>query len=370
MTDYYSTLTKWIKKKAQDFGFVEIGIAAAAINSQSQAKYREWLAAGFHGQMDYLNNNQQLRFNPQLLQPQTVTIISVALPYLQQQPQQHLQRLQNSEQGYISAYALGRDYHKVVKQKLEQLAAAINDYLKDTNLSHHYRVFSDSAPIMEVELASNANLGWKGKHSLLISKNHGSMFFLGEIFTNLPLIAENQPPPVQHCGSCTKCLRICPTQAIIAPQVLDARRCISYLTIENPGIIPVEFRRAIANRIYGCDDCQLLCPWNKFAVLSHEADFATRHNLDNQSLIELFNWSESEFKQRMAGSAIYRIGYQRWQRNLAVAIGNAPFNENNLNTLCQHLPLATPLVAEHIQWAINEQTHKQALRNLSCVTNL
>lgn len=363
MTDYYSTLTEWIKKKARDFGFVEIGIAVTTIDPHSQARFREWLAAGFHGQMDYLANNQQLRFNPQLLQPQTVAIISVALPYLQQKPQRHLERLQNAEQGYISAYALGRDYHKVVKQKLEKLAAAINDYIKMADISHRYRVFSDSAPIMEVELASNANLGWKGKHSLLISKNHGSMFFLGEIFTNLPLIADNQLKHTQHCGSCTKCLQICPTQAIIAPQVLDARRCISYLTIENPGIIPVEFRRAIANRIYGCDDCQLLCPWNKFAALSLEADFATRHELDNQTLIELFNWSESEFKQRMAGSAIYRIGYQRWQRNLAVAIGNAPSNENNLNALHNRLPLAAPLVAEHIQWAIEEQSQKQALNH-------
>lgn len=361
MTDYYNTLKEWIKKKADDFGFIEIGIAPVTISPQSQTKFREWLAAGFHGQMDYLINNQQLRFNPQLLQPQTMSIISVAVPYLEKNLVQHQKRLQNSEHGYISTYALGRDYHKVVKQRLEKFASAINNQLQAANLLHHYRVFSDSAPIMEVELAKNANVGWKGKNTLLITKNHGSLFFLGEIFTNLPLPADTQLSGKAHCGSCTKCLQICPTQAIIAPQVLDARRCISYLTIENKDSIPLEFRRAIANRIYGCDDCQLFCPWNKFAVLSNNPDFSTRHNLDQTTLLELFSWSESEFKQRMAGSAIYRIGYQCWQRNLAVGLGNAPFAAANVIALRQRLPLAQAMVAEHIHWAIDEQLQKQSL---------
>lgn len=355
MTNYYSTLKEWIKKKATDFGFSEIDVATIQINPENQDKFRTWLLRGFHGKMEYLNRNLDLRFNPQLLQPETCSIICVMFPYLAQNTEQHKIRLKNPEHGYVSAYALGRDYHKVVKQNLEKLSQEINNYLKKDNLLHKYRVFCDSAPIMEVELARNAFLGWKGKNTLLINKNHGSMFFLGEIFTNLPLPAENLPVHKEHCGSCTKCIQICPTQAIIAPQLIDARRCISYLTIENPEPIPVEFRKAIGNRIYGCDDCQLFCPWNKFASLSQNPDFTPRNQLDSTTLLELFNWDENEFKQKMAGSAIYRVGYQSWQRNIAIGLGNAPYSLQIIDSLKNKLTTASPLVAEHIQWALDQQ---------------
>ena len=357
--DIFNQLKDAIKAKAADFGFLSAGIANIIITAETREQYKKWLNAGYHGEMNYLQNNQILRFNPSQLHQETLSVISVQVPYLYDTLDYHQKRLIKLDQPYISAYALGRDYHKVVKQKLKQYAEWINQLLAHHNLNHQYRVFSDSAPILEVELAATTKLGWRGKNTLLVNRNYGSMFFIGEIFTNLPL--EPDLPTTSHCGSCERCIDKCPTQAIIAPTIIDARRCISYLTIENKGIIPVEFRRLIGNRIYGCDDCQLYCPWNKFSIKSTDYDFKPRNNLDNIGLLELFNWSEAEFISKMQGSAIYRIGYQSWQRNLAIGLGNAPYSSLIIATLEDKQNHSSQLVAEHICWAINEQTTKKII---------
>ena len=352
----YAQLTQVIKAKAPDFGFLEAKIAALTIDPTAQSEFNLWLAQKFAGTMHYLEKNTNLRFNPELLHPGSLAIICVKAPYLQDSIAHHKQRLTQADAAYISSYALGRDYHKVVKQQLKKYTHWISQQLQAYNLSPDYRVFSDSAPIMEVQLAAQAGLGWRGKNTLLIHKHHGSMYFLGEIFTNLPLPADNAT--TNHCGSCHKCLDVCPTQAFSSAYVLDARKCISYLTIENPGVIPLEFRRAIGNRVYGCDDCQLFCPWNKFSRLGTLEDFAVRNNLDSSSLVELFKWNEAEFKFRLQGSPIYRIGYPAWQRNLAVGLGNAAYSATIVELLQQQLQYTSPMVAEHILWAIAEQQAK------------
>ena len=352
----YNILKTLIKAKASDFGFLEAAIATIQIPEDAQNKFRLWLEQGFAGDMHYLERNLPLRFNPELLQLGTVAIICVKAPYLQALPASHKQRLADGEQAYISSYALGRDYHKVVKQQLRHYCDWINQQLTEWSLNATHRVFTDSAPIMEIVLASQAGLGWRGKNTLLIHKQHGSLFFLGEIFTTLPLPADKAS--TNHCGSCHKCLDICPTKAFSAPYVLDARKCISYLTIENQGSIPVEFRSAIGNRVYGCDDCQLFCPWNKFSQISSLPDFKVRNSLDTASLFELFSWSEEEFNLRLQGSAIYRIGYQAWQRNLAVGLGNAPYSAAIVTLLQSRLSSASDMLAEHIAWAIEQQLAK------------
>jgi epoxyqueuosine reductase len=265
------------------------------------------------------------------------------------------QVLADGERAFISRYSLGRDYHKVVRNRLAQLADRIRVVVGDFN----GRVFTDSAPVMEVELACKAGLGWRGKHTLLLSREHGSWFFLGEIFLNLPLPLDE--PQQDHCGTCTRCIEICPTQAIIAPYRLDARRCISYLTIELRGSIPVELRSLIGNRIYGCDDCQLVCPWNSFAQPSVEPDFKIRHGLDDVSLAELFAWEEAEFKDKLAGSAIYRIGHERWLRNIAVALGNAPESVAATAALQSRAGHPSELVREHVAWALERQSSPNKL---------
>lgn len=348
----YNIISQKILGLSSQFGFLEASIAKIKIDQDTSNKFQEWLRNNFHGEMKYLERNTELRFNPELLHDNTLSIICVKIPYLKNSITNHKQRL-SSDNAYVSSYALGRDYHKVVKQHLNAYAKAINTYLKEFNLEQNYRAFTDSAPILEVELAQNSGLGWRGKNTLLLNKNEGSMFFLGEIFTNLPLIA-SEDITHNHCGSCKKCLDICPTNAFVSPYVLDAKRCISYLTIENNGPIPIEFRKAIGNRIYGCDDCQIFCPWNKFSKVTTINDFNVRNNLDTLSLIEAFSWDLKTWQEKMQGSAIYRIGYDNWLRNVAIALGNAKTSTLIINSLKSKLNYPNQMVQEHIKWALEQ----------------
>jgi epoxyqueuosine reductase len=294
------------------------------------------------------------RTRPAELVPNTLRVIAVRLDYLPPNATDSESVLQNSEKAFISRYALGRDYHKVLRNKLQKLCEKIQAELANFNIdSFEYRVFTDSAPVLEVALAEKSGLGWRGKHTLLINKERGSWFFLGEIYTNLPLTID--APASNHCGTCSSCMEVCPTQAITAPYEVDARRCISYLTIELKGSIPLELRPLIGNRVYGCDDCQLFCPWNKFAEITKETDFAVRNGLDDISLIECFNWSEEEFKANMAGSAIYRIGYDQWLRNIAVGLGNAKSSPEIIAALQSRIDNASEMLREHIIWALDSQ---------------
>ena len=312
--------------------------------------HEQWIKKGLHGDMDYMAKHGTKRTRPNELVPNTVRIISARLDYLPPNSKDSWQTLQNSDKAFISRYALGRDYHKVMRQKLQKLSDKIAAEISE----FEYRVFTDSAPVLEVALAEKAGLGWRGKHTLLLNKNHGSWFFLGEIYTNLPLPTDEKA--TNHCGTCSACITICPTQAITAPYEVDARRCISYLTIELKTAIPLEFRPMIGNRVYGCDDCQLICPWNKFAEITKEPDFNIRNGLDDISLVECFGWSEAEFQQKMAGSAIYRIGYTQWLRNIAVGLGNAPSSLEVVDALKGRENDASELLREHIEWAL--QQHK------------
>ncbi len=345
----FAALANDIKIWGHARGFQEVGISDTAL-TQEEKYLGEWLDRGFHGDMDYMARHGVKRARPGELIPGTLRVITVRLNYQPPAAKESWEVIEDADAAFISRYALGRDYHKVLRAKLQQLADDIAAKIGDFS----YRVFTDSAPVMEVSLARKAGLGWRGKHTLLLSRDAGSLFFLGEIYTDLPLPIDGETS--EHCGTCEKCIDICPTKAIIAPYQLDARRCISYLTIENKGAIPVEFRAAMGNRIYGCDDCQLVCPWNKYAKLTGENDFAIRHHLDDVTLLELFAWTESEFNQKMEGSAIRRIGYQSWQRNLAVALGNALLKsvdgERIRAALVAARVEATALVAEHIDWAL------------------
>ena len=325
-------------------GFAAIGVARAE-PGQAVDGLHQWLAKGCHGEMDYMARHADLRAEPAQLHPGTITVISTAVDYLP-----HLKTAEHPEQAAISRYAQGRDYHKLIRNRLQKLADAITEIIGPFG----YRVFSDSAPVMEVEFARQAGLGWRGKHTLLLSKQ-GSWRFLGEIYTDLPLPPD--APIEEHCGSCTACLDACPTQAIIAPYQVDARRCISYLTIELAGAIPAEFRPLIGNRIYGCDDCQLCCPWNRFAQLG-DPDFAPRQGLDSASLAELFAWTEAQFNERLAGNPIRRIGHERWLRNIAVALGNAGGSEIARQALQSRQDHSSPTVREHVAWALLPQCEK------------
>ena len=352
-TPDFARLSQQIKTWGRELGFNEVGISDTDLAIEE--KYlQQWLEQGRHGTMDYMARHGVKRGRPDELVPGTVRVISVRLNYVAPNAKESWGVLEDPDAAYISRYALGRDYHKVMRHKLQKLADKIIAEVDDFS----YRVFTDSAPVMEVALARKAGLGWRGKHTLLLSREAGSMFFLGELFTNLPLTADG--PVSEHCGTCSKCIDICPTRAITAPYQLDARRCISYLTIENKGAIPEEFREAMGNRIYGCDDCQLVCPWNKYAKLATEIDFNIRHQLDDVTLIELFSWTEQQFNDRMEGSAIRRIGYDAWSRNIAVAIGNA-LADMNLSmakkmtlhsALDQRLESSSAMLREHIEWAL------------------
>jgi epoxyqueuosine reductase len=340
-----AALVRDIKRWGKALGFQEIGIAGCDL-SAAETRLVGWLGRGWHGDMDYMAKHGVKRSRPAELVPGTLRVIAARMNYRPPQACESWDVIRDGTQAFISRYALGRDYHKVLRRRLQQLAdritAAVGEF--------RYRAFTDSAPVMEVELAQNAGLGWRGKHTLLLSREAGSFFFLGEIYTDLPLPVDDAP--VEHCGTCQKCLDICPTQAIVAPYQLDARRCISYLTIEHKGSIPEPLRPLIGNRVYGCDDCQLVCPWNKFARPSEEPDFAVRNGLDHASLVELFAWSEKQFHARLLGSAIHRIGYERWLRNLAVGLGNAPTSPQTVAALRARRDHPSSLVKEHVAWAL------------------
>ena len=343
----FAQLAVDIKRWGQALGFAEIGITDTDLRGAEQA-HQDWIEKGFHGEMHYMAKHGTKRTRPAELVPNTHRVISVRHDYKPPNAKDSWQVMENANQAFISRYALGRDYHKVVRQKLQQLC----DQIQSATADMQYRVFTDSAPVLEVALAEKAGLGWRGKHTLLINKDHGSWFFLGEIYTNLPLPID--APATAHCGTCSACLDICPTQAIVAPYEVDARRCISYLTIELKTAIPIEFRRLIGNRVYGCDDCQLVCPWNKFAEITKEPDFKVRNGLDDIDLVSCFGWTEAQFQQKMAGSAIYRIGYTQWLRNIAVGLGNAPTTPEIIQALQARTDDHSELVREHVVWALKQ----------------
>ncbi|HEY3077070.1 MAG TPA: tRNA epoxyqueuosine(34) reductase QueG [Burkholderiales bacterium] len=336
----YERLAGRIRQWGLELGFQAIGIADADL-SAAEPRLLDWLAQGRHGEMEYMARHGALRARPAELKPGTLRVISCRMDYAT--PSEPDER---GEAAYIARYARGRDYHKVLRSRLQQLCERIEGEAGPFG----YRVFTDSAPVMEVELAVRAGLGWRGKHTLLLNRT-GSWFFLGEVFTDLPLPPD--APIEEHCGSCRRCIDVCPTQAIVGPYELDARRCISYLTIEHKSSIPEELRPLIGNRVYGCDDCQLVCPWNGFAQASNEPDFQVRNGLDRATLVELFGWSEAEFDERLRGSPIRRIGYERWLRNLAVGLGNAPRSPAVLAALRSRADHPSALVREHVRWALS-----------------
>lgn len=349
-------LARDIRAWGIELGFQHVGIADADL-SAAEPRLIEWLDAGFHGDMDYMAKHGTKRSRPVELVPGTLRVIAARMNYWPDEARESWSVIGEPDRAYVSRYALGRDYHKVMRGRLQQLAERIEAAAGRCN----HRVFTDSAPVMEVELAQKAGLGWRGKHTLLLSREAGSYFFLGEIYTDLPLPVD--APVREHCGSCSKCIDVCPTGAIVAPYRLDARRCISYLTIEHRGSIPPELRPLIGNRVYGCDDCQLVCPWNRFAQRAAEPDFEVRNGLDRATLVELFAWTEAEFHARLAGSAIRRIGYERWVRNLAVGLGNAlaalPQRSPDVPAIIAALRVRSDhesmLVREHVAWALAQQ---------------
>ncbi len=344
-------LARNIKAWGRELGFQQIGITDIDL-SDAETRLLDWLNEGCHGAMRYMTLHGTRRSRPQELIPGTVRVISARMDYLPGQVAPSDTVLGDPALGFISRYALGRDYHKVMRARLQKLA----DRIEAAVGTLRYRVFSDSAPVLEKPLAEKAGLGWLGRHTNLINKSAGSWFFLGEIYTDLPLPLD--APAQNHCGTCQACIDACPTRAIIAPYHLDARRCISYLTIELRGSIPVELRPLMGNRIYGCDDCQLVCPWNRFARATQEPDFAPRHGLDAPALIELFRWTGDEFLKRTEGSAIRRIGYESWLRNIAIALGNAPPRTDVHNALNGRSNDSSPLVREHVRWALQQHGAK------------
>ena len=345
-------LAHHIKSRASALGFQGVGIADTEL-SDAEHRLLNWLQQGYHGEMDYMQRHGTKRSRPVELEKGTVRVISATMNYWPEPDQAHSQALLNDpDKAYVSRYTLGRDYHKILRKRLQTLANDITQRIGEFG----YRVFTDSAPVLEKALAEKAGLGWIGKHTNLITEHTGSWFFIGEIYTDLPLPID--APANNHCGTCQACIDACPTNAIVAPYTLDARLCISYLTIELRGSIPVELRPLIGNRVYGCDDCQLVCPWNRFTKSTNEQDFSPRHRLHDSSLVELFSWSEAEFLQNTAGSAIRRIGYECWLRNLAIALGNAPTSLSIVKALKNRLQHPSALVREHVQWAL--QQHQSA----------
>jgi len=346
----YQALASQIKRWGLELGFQQIGISDTVLD-EHEVHLLNWLGQGRHGEMDYMQRHGTRRSRPAELLPGTLRVIAARMDYWPPEAADPEEVLADPTLAYVSRYALGRDYHKVLRRRLQQLAGRIAAVAGPFG----YRAFSDSAPVLEKALAEKAGLGWIGKHTNLLSETTGSWFFLGELYTDLPLPVD--APARNHCGTCQSCLQACPTGAIVAPYQLDARLCISYLTIELRGSIPVALRSLIGNRIYGCDDCQLVCPWNRFAHMSGEADFLPRHRLDSPLLIEIFAWNEEEFLQRTAGSAIRRIGYECWLRNIAVALGNAPSDAAVIDALNARRDHASPLVREHVAWALDQHKH-------------
>jgi len=343
-----AALAARIRRWGAELGFQQVGIAGIALEAD-EARLLNWLDSGFHGEMDYMERHGVRRTRPAELVPGTLRVISARMDYAPEGMDRAWDVLDDSERAYVSRYALGRDYHKLLRARLARLVGRID---AETGPFGH-RVFTDSAPVLEKALARDAGLGWIGKHTLLLNRDAGSWFFLGEVYTDLPLPVD--APATAHCGTCTRCIDICPTRAIVAPYRLDARRCISYLTIESRGAIPLELRPLIGNRIFGCDDCQLVCPWNKFARTTTETDFAPRHQLDGALLCDLFGWNQPEFLARTEGMAIRRTGYEGWLRNIAVALGNAPPSPAVIAALRARADDASALVREHVAWALEQQ---------------
>ncbi len=335
-----------VKRWGRELGFDAVAIAGIDL-AEDEARLMEWLGRGWHGEMEYMARHGARRARPAELVPGTASIVTVRLNYRSAAARGADEVLEDPQRAFVARYALGRDYHKVLRGKLQSLAERMTAELGP----FHYRVFTDSAPVMEVSLAAKSGLGWRGKHTLLLSRDAGSYFFLGELFVGLAL--EPDRAAAAHCGTCERCIDICPTRAIVAPYQLDARRCIAYLTIEHFGPIPEELRPLMGNRIYGCDDCQVVCPWNKYAQASSDPDFAVRNHLDDAMLVDLFAWTEEEFDQRFEGSPIRRIGHERWLRNIAVALGNAPTSTRVVEALRSRSAHPSPLVREHVRWALD-----------------
>ena len=354
-----TSLALQIKQWGQELGFQQVGITDTDL-SDAEGHLDNWLANNFHGEMDYMQRHGLKRSRPALLHEGTVRVISVRMDYQSESTAAMNQSLADPTSAYISRYALGRDYHKMMRNRLQKLADKIHaeafSFSQKSQFNSRMRAFVDSAPVLEKALAEKAGLGWIGKHSNVINRKAGSWFFLGEIFIDLPLPIDS--PATAHCGACTACLDICPTRAIVAPYQVDARRCVSYLTIELHGSIPEEFRPLIGNRIYGCDDCQIICPWNRFAKITAEADFNPRQRLNTQQLLDVFSWTEATFLTKTEGSAIRRIGHDRWLRNIAVALGNAPASPRIVEALKPVLTHHSEMVREHVQWALDQQSGK------------
>jgi epoxyqueuosine reductase len=335
-----------IRAWGAELGFQAVGIAGADL-SAAEPRLAEWIGMGWHGEMDYMARHGALRARPADLVPGTARVITCRMDYLQDVPRPVAEELADAARAYIARYARGRDYHKLMRTRLQKLcdriAAEVGPF--------RHRAFADSAPVMEVELAARSSIGWRGKHTLLLDRQ-GSWFFIGEIYCSLDLKIDN--PAKERCGTCEKCIDICPTKAITGPYKLDARRCISYLTIEHRSAIPEELRPLIGNRVYGCDDCQIVCPWNRFAQRSGEKDFQARNGLDRTTLVELFGWTQAEFDERLRGSPIRRIGYERWLRNLAVGLGNAPRSDEVVQALLSRKDFPSELVKDHVNWALKQ----------------
>jgi epoxyqueuosine reductase len=352
LTPDYPKLAQQIKAWGKELGFSEVGITDIDLSKHEQQLQR-WLDAGFHGSMDYMAAHGMKRARPDELIPGTQRVISVKMNYLPPDAG-FAKTLKNKQKAYISRYALGRDYHKLIRNRLKKLGQKIEQEVGE----YGFRPFVDSAPVLERQLAEKAGLGWRGKHSLLINKEAGSWFFLGELFIDLPLPVDNENT-FEGCGKCVACITLCPTGAIVEPYVVDARKCISYLTIEHQGPIPEQYRTLLGNRVYGCDDCQLVCPWNRYGQITDERDFHPRTQLKDKDLLELFSWDETTFLKNTEGSSIRRIGHERWLRNLAVGLGNANFDPDIISALEQKIDGCSDLVKEHIQWALDQQNNKQ-----------
>ena len=349
-------IKSYISEQAMAAGFQECRVSDTSTDEYFDA-FKTWVANGLHGDMSFLERNQELRKNPSLLHPNTCRVLSLRYDYLPEQAN-FTSPLKNINLANVSRYALGRDYHKLLRKKLAQLCDKLKQHFASVT-DIDYRVFVDSAPVLETSFAEKSGLGWKGKHSLIINEKAGSWFFLSEIFINIPLPLDE--PVKDLCGSCNACIKLCPTDAIIGSKTVDATKCISYLTIENKGAIPVSLRAKMGNRVYGCDDCQLACPWNRYAATSKDSAFLPKHKLDSTSLLDLWQWSEEEFSEKLQGSPIRRIGYQSWLRNLAVGLGNGSFSEETIELLEQKKPVANTMVVEHIDWAIKQLNKKKTL---------
>jgi epoxyqueuosine reductase len=346
-----------IRRWGEELGFQQIGFSDIDLR-QAEKRLAVWLEKKFHGEMSYMSRHGTKRSRPELLVPGTMSVITARMDYLTDDQENAKALLDHAHKAYVSRYALGRDYHKVLRGRLRALGRRIEKKIGPLG----YRIFVDSAPVLEKPLAEKAGLGWIGKHTNLINRDTGSWFFLGELYTDIELPPDD--PEESHCGTCRACIDVCPTAAIVGPYELDARRCISYLTIELKGEIPLEYRKLVGNRVYGCDDCQLFCPWNKFAVTSEEEDFSPRHDLDTAELTDLFSWSKEEWLSKTEGSAIRRISYEQWLRNIAVALGNAARSEKIIETLRTRLNSDSPLVNSHVEWALEQQTSAPADRGI------